>query len=802
MLFLKRVKKIAKKLSNPHFWAKYRYIKFFEKLPVQENTVLFESLDGKKIDGNVFYILSNLSKNSDSKKFKIYVTVQKKSHSYIRELLNSHGITNVHFVEYLSSNYFKILASAKYLVNDVTFTASFMKKPGQIYLNTWHGTPLKHLGKKIRNDIVSIGNVQKNFVCSDYILAPNDYTEEIIIKDYMLENIAPGKTVTAGYPRNSIFFDSQSRADVRSKLSFGSKKVYAYMPTWRDNKPNPIENLNQLLEVLFAIDQKLDQDEFFYVKIHPLAKNRINFSAFRHIRDFPKQFEIYEFLNACDVLVTDYSSVFFDFACTGKKIVLYPYDKEEYTQLRGMYLSLDQLPFPQVYDTDDLFDQLRSPKDYDDSQFLKTYCPYDGPDSANKLCNLLFKGQEQDLKIQKIPDNGKENVFIYTGNLAKNGITSALKSLVKNLDKSQKNYFLTFNQAHVKPNADQLKSFDQNVNFFAFPEMYNATFPETLIKILFLFNLLKACFFMKCFKKRFQQNKQRFYGNIRIDSLIQFSGYGLLPMLFFSTFPCRKSIFVHNDMINEIKSKHDQRTSVLKYAYNHYDNVAVVSEDIIKSTSRIKGNSNNIVVVHNMIEKDLIIQKSKLPILIDKTAYTSVDPEKITELLNSPAKKILNIGRFSKEKGQPRLIEAFYKIWKEDNSVLLFIMGGNSYKNYRKVVERKIHKFHLENNVILLEGISNPYPILRKCNYSILSSFYEGMPIAIKEADILEKPQVSTDIPGPHTFMLNNKGTLVDNSVEGIEKGLRNLLQDKVTLLDINYDSYNEHCVKEFMKLV
>ena len=104
MLFLKRVKKIAKKLSNPHFWAKYRYIKFFEKLPVQENTVLFESLDGKKIDGNVFYILSNLSKDSDSKKFKIYVTVQKKSHSYIRELLNSHGITDVHFVEYLSSN--------------------------------------------------------------------------------------------------------------------------------------------------------------------------------------------------------------------------------------------------------------------------------------------------------------------------------------------------------------------------------------------------------------------------------------------------------------------------------------------------------------------------------------------------------------------------------------------------------------------------------------------------------------------------------------------------------------------------
>ena len=92
------------------------------------------------------------------------------------------------------------------------------------------------------------------------------------------------------------------------------------------------------------------------------AKDNVALKSFKHIKRFPSNYETYDFLNICDVLVTDYSSVFFDFACTRKKIVLFPYDKEEYLQDRGMYFSMDELPFPQVVDIVSLLEELRSEK--------------------------------------------------------------------------------------------------------------------------------------------------------------------------------------------------------------------------------------------------------------------------------------------------------------------------------------------------------------------------------------------------------------------------------------------------------
>ena len=83
----------------------------------------------------------------------------------------------------------RLLASAKYLINDATFPNYWIKKEGQVYINTWHGTPLKAMGRKVHNDVF-FGNVQKNLVNADYLLYPNIFTKDVMIRDYMLENIS------------------------------------------------------------------------------------------------------------------------------------------------------------------------------------------------------------------------------------------------------------------------------------------------------------------------------------------------------------------------------------------------------------------------------------------------------------------------------------------------------------------------------------------------------------------------------------------------------------------------------------
>ena len=76
-----------------------------------------------------------------------------------------------------SKEYFKVLATAKYLINDNTFVHVFIKRPEQVYFNTWHGTPFKTLGKKIKKDYAGIGNAQHTMFTADYLLC-YPYTSE------------------------------------------------------------------------------------------------------------------------------------------------------------------------------------------------------------------------------------------------------------------------------------------------------------------------------------------------------------------------------------------------------------------------------------------------------------------------------------------------------------------------------------------------------------------------------------------------------------------------------------------------
>ena len=112
-------------------------------------------------------------------------------------------------------------------------------------------------------------------------------------------------------------------------------------------------------QVLSRMDEELTDSEVMYAKLHPLARGSIDFGNFRRIREFPSEYETYEFLNIADCLITDYSSVFYDFAVTGRSIVLYTFDEKEYLRDRGLYTKLEELPFPKTTDIKELMELAR-----------------------------------------------------------------------------------------------------------------------------------------------------------------------------------------------------------------------------------------------------------------------------------------------------------------------------------------------------------------------------------------------------------------------------------------------------------
>lgn len=797
--------KIRKKSKDPYWVAKNKYITYYDRLPIDEKIILLESQSATKISGNLFYILKYLLTDEKYAGYTVYLSSWGRYVNSITAILEHYGFENVNIVVYASDDYMRLLASAKYLINDATFPNYWIKKEGQVYINTWHGTPLKAMGRKVHNDVF-FGNVQKNLVNADYLLYPNIFTKDVMIRDYMLENISSNSYILGGYPRNTVFFDRNAESRIREELEITDKKIYAYMPTWRGtvDKVGVSKNDAYLMYYLCELDKRLTDDEIFYINIHPMAmhaKNTAEVSKLKHIKNFPAEYETYDFLNIADVLVTDYSSVFFDYACTRKKVVLFPYDKDEYLCDRGMYMDMDDLPFPQVFDLDTLVDELRSEKNYDDTEFVKTFCTWDNVDATAQLCDRTILGIDTGLTVAPVPDNDKENVLIYAGDLAKNGITTSLRSLTNEIDLNKRNYYISFIQGKAKKNANQLATFNPKVNFFAVSDYFNLSFKDKAIRKLFNLGIIKAKTYMKHAKTRVQQNFIRAYGQSKFDTVIQFCGYERDLILLYSQFDGNNAIWVHNDMVAEMKLKSNQRKDILKYAYNNYDKVVAVTDDIVASTQKLAGTNKKIDIVKNTIDYKTILANSEQPIALDPTTKCSVEPEKFYEIMQSDAKKFINIGRYSPEKGHDRLIDAFYKLWQKDNSIYLIIIGGNSRANkYEELIE-KVNEMGLSENVILLLSVSNPYPIIKACNGFILSSLYEGFGLVLAEANILGLPIVSTDITGPRTFMNKYGGTLVEDSEDGVYKGLEMLYNNEIKPINVDYEAYNRECVAEFEKL-
>ena len=204
------------------------------------------------------------------------------------------------------------------------------------------------------------------------------------MEDYNLNALYTGKVALSGYPRNSIFMDKQKAKDVRKKLGLEEKTVYAYMPTWRGTSNHSVKYNSysrEISDMMKYLDERMKDNQVLYVNFHPILKNAIQLGEYKHIKSFPAEVDKYEFLNCVDALVTDYSSVFFDFSVTRKPVILYMYDYDQYMQDRGMYMDIKDLPFVKLYDIESLTEWLSTEKildaGYDDGDYCEKFIKYD-----------------------------------------------------------------------------------------------------------------------------------------------------------------------------------------------------------------------------------------------------------------------------------------------------------------------------------------------------------------------------------------------------------------------------------------
>ncbi|MBQ3281893.1 MAG: CDP-glycerol glycerophosphotransferase family protein [Eubacterium sp.] len=395
---------------------KYLYALYYKYGKIQDNVILLESFNGEAINDSSLVFAREIQRLYPGR-FKVYFSSSDiKKHKILidREKLN------VELVDVNSVKYLKLLATAKYFISNASIGTFYSRRPGQIFLETWHGTPLKTLGKKMKRGIATMGTGQHSMLQASHLLFPNEFTRKVMMEDYNLERLYTGKVVMSGYPRNQVFLQEGKDKEIRERFGLSDKTVYAYMPTWRGTSAADVnvgDYINRLKGIFHHIDKTMTDDQVFYVNFHQMLKTSIDFSGYKHIKEFPKDVDTYSFLNASDVLVTDYSSVMFDYMLTGKPIVLFMYDYDQYLADRGLYLDINTLPFRLIYKEKDFYDVIKTGSclhdSYTDTEFYRSFTQYEDVNSPEKLLKMIIEDDCKGIEVKDYSFNKERGMKVF-----------------------------------------------------------------------------------------------------------------------------------------------------------------------------------------------------------------------------------------------------------------------------------------------------------------------------------------------------------------------------------------------------
>lgn len=365
------------------------------KKSIDENMIFFESFFGNAYSGNPKYIYEAMLEMGLDKKYTFVWAYSGEN----KDIIPGNPIIVDRFQP---GDYYKYLALSKYWVNNIIFPIH-TKRPGNVYLQTWHGTPLKKLGFDITIPGPEVQGRQNFFNESrnwDYLLSSNTYSTKIFKRAFKYNK----EVLEMGYPINDIFFRDNGEfvGNLKSKLGIDEqKKVILYAPTWKDDEKNESWQHYFNLEIdLERLYEEFSDEYVIILKMHHLVSENLQIDEKMKgfAIDLSDYDDIQELYVMSDILITDYSSVFFDYAHSKRPILFFVPDLNHYIEnVRGLYLNMEkELPGPLIKDNDQLIDTIRNIDEVSQSfnerydEFYQRFCSLCDGDSAKKIIEKIF----------------------------------------------------------------------------------------------------------------------------------------------------------------------------------------------------------------------------------------------------------------------------------------------------------------------------------------------------------------------------------------------------------------------------
>lgn len=807
-------------LQNHSLGKRTRYAYYYKYLHVNKRIVMYEAFFGRGMLCNPYAIFLELLNDPKYSKYEhVWVLDALGNHT---ELIQEYAkCKNVKFVEYQSKQYLKYLCKAGYLINNVTFPGYYTKKQGQTYVNTWHGIPLKTLGYDVPKGSIVVANTVRNMLMSDYLISANPFLTQIYLKSHKLEHIYQGKIIEEGYPRLDIL-KRYTREQVIGKLRrYGmevdeGKHIILYAPTWKGESYGKADvGVEGYYAFKNELEKYIDVSRYqVFVKVHQrifqLAKDRLTDRWF-----VPATIDANEILSVTDILISDFSSIFYDFLAMDRPVLFYIQDIESYREQRGMYMTPDRLPGPYtdnltmlsywIQNIDKVFEEYKN-RVYEQAVWANAIHE---ENISQKIVDIVFARHEQRYAIHK-ENTDRKKMFISRGEMRVNGISISMLNLLNNIDYNEWDVTLMITTPKNKNESELIEKINPNARVILRNATYNMTYLEQVRHRYFMKYGIK-----NPYQKMYEREVKRAYGDAVFDYMIDFEGYSLFyALLVLQNTQPWKGIWLHSDMTSESECRFEWLTTIFNI-YHYFDATISCSQDIMRVNrdhlSRYcdkdkfhyaKNTIDTERIKDGLLEDRVCEYQGRTYIRIDEDHNNGCKYVKMIPFVDmdkdlDPSYTFVNMARLSVEKNQKNLILAISRLAQEGKNIYLYILGDGPLKGE---LSSLISNLKLEERVILAGNVKNPFAVMRYCDCFILPSLHEGQPMVIHEARAMHMPIIVSDFDSVSGVTIENGQYLIGKGTDDIYEGLKAYIDGKVpTDYKFDVDAYNKEAYQEFL---
>ena len=369
-------------------------------VPANKKIILFESSNGRNYTGSPKYIYEEIVNQGLDEEYKCVWSFTDTE----TEIPGNAIKVKRSFPKFL----YYTLRSGTWIM-DTRHLYYLKKNKNTKYIQAWHGTPLKKLALDMDylntdgNDDINKYHEEfrKNSALWDYLISQNKFSSEIFRRAFDFK----GQMLEIGYPRCDILFNKNNEEaidDIKSRLNIPKdKKIILYAPTWRENQFYNKNAFKFTTEMDFdEMYNQLSDDYILIVKFHYLVKENIDWSKYNDfIIECDADWDIQELYLISDIMITDYSSVMFDYAILKRPIIFFTFDLDDYkNNLRDFYFDMvEEVPGPICKTNEEMIDYIKNfnREDYDNDYgekyklFNEKFNQFDDGNASKKVIELI-----------------------------------------------------------------------------------------------------------------------------------------------------------------------------------------------------------------------------------------------------------------------------------------------------------------------------------------------------------------------------------------------------------------------------